>query len=181
MTDSRPVDSRNAGAIAGSTKIYIAGSQPDIRVPMREIRTTGDIPLVVYDCSGPYTDPSATIDATRGLPRIRDRWISERSDTRPVVSPVSSCKLPNSEPAIPRVSKTGAAVTQMAYARRGLITPEMEFVAIRENLLRDRHNLPPVTPESVRSELAAGRAVLPANINHPEAEPMILGDRKSVV
>ncbi|WP_397607105.1 phosphomethylpyrimidine synthase ThiC [Silanimonas sp.] len=198
--------------IPGSTKIYIEGSRPDLRVPMREIalsptpRTVGfekNAPLAVYDTSGPYTDPGANIDLARGLEALRARWIEERGDTE-VLSGLSSAfgrvregdakldalRFPNR--ALPRRAKNGANVTQMHYARRGIITPEMEYIAIRENQklesIREAHllkqhpgesfgaNLPKLmTPEFVREEVARGRAIIPANINHPELEPMIIG------
>jgi phosphomethylpyrimidine synthase len=198
--------------IPGSTKIYIEGSRPDLRVPMREIalsptpRTVGfekNAPLAVYDTSGPYTDPGANIDLARGLEALRARWIEERGDTE-VLSGLSSAfgrvregdakldalRFPNR--ALPRRAKSGANVTQMHYARRGIITPEMEYIAIRENQklesIREAHllkqhpgesfgaNLPKLmTPEFVREEVARGRAIIPANINHPELEPMIIG------
>jgi phosphomethylpyrimidine synthase len=123
-----------------TSKTYLPGSRPDIRVPMREVRlSTGDS-VVLYDTSGPYTDPDVATDYERGLPRLRERWIAER------------------EP-------VGGAVTQLAYARAGTITTEMEYVAIREG----------VTPEYVRDEVARGRAIIPANVNHPESEPMAIG------
>jgi phosphomethylpyrimidine synthase len=123
-----------------SSKTYLTGSRPDLRVPMREVRlTTGDS-VVLYDTSGPYTDPDVATDYERGLPPLRAGWIAERE-------PVDG------------------AVTQLAYARRGVITAEMEFVAIREG----------VSPEYVRDEVAAGRAIIPANVNHPETEPMAIG------
>jgi len=131
-------------ALPASRKIYVPGVlHPDIRVPMRHISvhpTAGEPGITVYDSSGPYTDPSVHIDIAAGLPRLRERWIAART-------PI------------------GGSVTQLAYARAGVITPEMEFVAIREQ----------VPPDFVRSEIAAGRAILPANVKHPEAEPMIIG------
>ncbi len=209
-----------------SRKYYVTGSRLDIRVPMREISQTptqtetGEIfnpPIYVYDSSGPYTDPQTSIDLKQGLPNIRNAWIVERNDTEQL-SQLSSefGKARQLNPALdkirfaslhlvenrkkleilPRRAKPGHNVTQMHYARRGIITPEMEFVAIRENqrldllradlqyqqLLKQHpgHNfgahLPKtITPEFVRSEIAAGRAIIPANINHPELEPMIIG------
>ncbi|MCX8049742.1 MAG: phosphomethylpyrimidine synthase ThiC [Methylohalobius sp.] len=195
-----------------STKIYVIGSRQDLRVPMRRIdlsptRTKqGPVPnppVYVYDTSGPYTDPNVEVDLTLGLPPVRLRWIEERNDSEVLAGPSSEyglrrlkdlqtahLRFPNLRP--PRRAKVGANVTQMHYARRGLITPEMEFVAIRENqnleAMREAYGsrlsrgepfsamLPKeITPEFVRQELAAGRAILPANINHPESEPMIIG------
>jgi thiamine biosynthesis protein ThiC len=190
-----------------SNKIYVQGSLHDLRVPMREIRLAKDNPPVtVYDTSGPYTDPDIDIDVRRGLPRIRERWIAGRgdSDMLPGVSSAyGQSRL--SDPALdylrfehsaaPRAAKAGKNVSQMHYARQGIITPEMEFVAIRENQRLEQCYLKDdamwqqhkgrnfgahvhdgfITPEFVRQEIAAGRAILPANINHPETEPMIIG------
>jgi phosphomethylpyrimidine synthase len=169
-----------------SRKVYVAGSRPDIRVPMREITQTDtpasfgaekNPPIVVYDTSGPYTDPACEADVQSGLPKLREHWIAERADSE------KSGEV--------RRAKAGSNVTQMHYARRGIITPEMEFIAIRENQRREdlseflaqqhpgQHfgaQIPSVvTPEFVRSEVARGRAIIPANINHPESEPMIIG------
>src|SRR6185312_14256435 len=130
-------------------KVYIQGSDSSIRVPAREIALTDGTTHALYDTSGPYTDPQATIDLKKGLPPLRDAWIDARGDTM----------------GKPRRAKPGANVTQMHYARRGEITPEMEFVALREG----------VEPALVRDEIARGRAILPANVNHPETEPMIIG------
>ncbi|MEM7082283.1 MAG: phosphomethylpyrimidine synthase ThiC [Pseudomonadota bacterium] len=199
-----------------SRKLYVKGSRDDIRVGMREIsveRTPTlfggeeNPPITVYDTSGPYTDPNADIDLLAGLPALRLPWIEERGDTELLArgsSSYSATRLADSKldnvrfPVASRIrrARQGANVTQMHYARRGIVTPEMEYVAIRENrrfeemrdayekggLLR-RHpgqsfgaNLPEiVTPEFVRSEIAAGRAIIPNNINHPESEPMIIG------
>ncbi len=169
-----------------SRKVYVRGSRPDIRVPWREIQLTptsgrfGDEenpPLRVYDTSGPYTDPEAEIDVRRGLPPLRRSWILERGDVeeyegRGVHPRDDGRKEGEPETAAPPGlkrrplrAKPGRAVTQMYYARRGIITPEMEFVAIREG----------VDPGFVREEVARGRAIIPANINHPESEPMIIG------
>ena len=198
--------------IPGSRKIHVQGSRPDLRVPMREIALTptptlfggeDNPPLTVYDTSGPYTDPAATIDLAQGLAPLRARWIEERGDTG-VLSGVSSrfgrdretdarldaVRFPSRR--LPRRAVAGANVTQMHYARRGIVTPEMEFVAIRENqrleAMRDAGLLAQhpgesfgaaipraVTAEFVRDEIARGRAILPCNINHPESEPMIIG------
>lgn len=170
-----------------SKKVYVEGSRPDIRVPMREITLsptkteTGIIenePVRVYDTSGPYTDPDLQPDIQKGLPPLRKRWILERGDVeeyegRPVKpedngfrnEKQSEITLPFERK--PLRAKKGKTVTQMHYAKRGIITPEMEFVAIREN----------IDPEIVRQEVAAGRAIIPSNINHPESEPMIIGSR----
>ncbi|MGL6291546.1 MAG: phosphomethylpyrimidine synthase ThiC [Silanimonas sp.] len=198
--------------IPGSVKIHIEGSRPDLRVPMREIalantpRTVGfekNAPLAVYDTSGPYSDPQANIDLARGLAAVRAAWIAERGDTE-VLSGLSSAfgrarehdgkldslRFPNR--ALPRRAKAGMNVSQMHYARRGIVTPEMEYIAIRENqrleAIREAHLLRQhpgesfgavlparITPEFVREEVARGRAIIPANINHPELEPMIIG------
>jgi phosphomethylpyrimidine synthase len=198
--------------IPGSRKVFVPGSRPDLRVPMREIAQTrtptlfggeDNPPLTVYDTSGPYTDPDASIDLSRGLPALRAQWIAERGDSEalPALSSgfgrarehdarLAALRFPGR--ALPRRARPGANVTQMHYARRGIVTPEMEFVAIRENqrleavrdaALRARHpgesfgaSIPElITPEFVRDEIARGRAILPSNINHPESEPMIIG------
>jgi phosphomethylpyrimidine synthase len=187
--------------LRASRKIHRPGAiHPQIRVPMREIAlhaSANEPPLIVYDSSGPYTDPNARIDINRGLPRMREAWITARNDVEHydgrVVSPLDNggaASAPEfSSRYRPMRGRGGAAVTQLAYARAGIITPEMEFVAIRENLGRERLHeaaqrdgnawgatLPDyVTPEFVRAEIAAGRAIIPANINHPESEPMIIG------
>ncbi len=199
-----------------SRKIYVAGSRTDIRVPMREIEQGDTLtsteaehnpPITVYDTSGPYTDPEAKIDLLQGLPALREQWIEERGDTELLNGPTSEFGARRqNDPALaslrfehirnPRRAKSGMNVTQMHYARQGIVTPEMEFIAIRENnrlqemrddpryskLLRQHAGqsfgaaIPEIiTPEFVRSEVAAGRAVIPANINHPELEPMIIG------
>lgn len=172
----------------GSRKVYEQGSRPDILVPKREIVLTntvtqaGDIenePIRVYDTSGPYTDAEAHIDVTKGLKRLRSAWIKEREDTesyegRQVKPEDNGYRLNGKESFqaaqtdfhhVPLRGKQGACVTQMHYAKKGIITPEMEFIALREQL----------SPEFVREEVASGRAVIPANINHPESEPMIIG------
>nr|WP_323848007.1 phosphomethylpyrimidine synthase ThiC [Nitrogeniibacter mangrovi] len=219
----------DAAAIAplpNSRKIHVEGSRPDVRVPMRQISQadtpTGfggekNPPIFVYDCSGPYTDPAAKIDIRSGLPALRAGWIEERGDTE-VLSDLSSefgraraadtaldeLRFPGLH-RTPRRAKAGANVTQMHYARQGIVTPEMEFIAIRENmnraayleslqgtgpvgdkmakLLTRQHpghsfgaSIPAeITPEFVRDEVARGRAIIPNNINHPESEPMIIG------
>ncbi len=205
------VDEAAVRPLPNSRKVYIEGSRPDILVPMREISqadthtATGvekNPPIFVYDCSGPYTDPEARIDIRAGLPALRAGWIEERGDTE-LLSGLSSeyGRTREHDPKLaelrfdlkrqPRRAKAGRNVTQMHYARQGIVTPEMEFVAIRENqrmealtdLLRTQHPghsfgaaIPKViTPEFVRDEIARGRAILPNNINHPESEPMIIG------
>jgi len=191
-----------SGALPASRKIYVDGDiHPEIRVPMREIAvhpTAGENPLPVYDSSGPYTDPTMVTEIRSGLPPLRAEWIKARGDVEPyegrTVIPadngfVSDSHLTPEFPHKPQPMRglDGKAPTQLAYARAGIITPEMEFVAIRENQLRTKApchrdgndfgaNIPDyVTPEFVRSEIAAGRAIIPANINHPEIEPMIIG------
>ena len=146
-------------------------------------------PVVVYDTSGLYTDPSYEVDINQGLPRMRERWVMERNDTdllpditseygkaRRDDSGLDNIRFPKQN--LPRVAKDGKRVTQMAYAKEGIITREMEYVAIRENLNNKELGIDSyITPEFVRQEVAAGRAVIPGNINHPEAEPMIIGER----
>ncbi|KGT46763.1 phosphomethylpyrimidine synthase ThiC [Acinetobacter sp. HR7] len=195
--------------LPASRKVYIQGSRPDIKVPMREISLTDtptglggekNLPLMVYDTSGVYTDPEASIDLNKGLPSVRDNWIEERSDTeiledlssefgRQRLRDIRTANIRFAHIQKPRKAKRGHNVTQMHYAKQGIITPEMEYIAIRENL-RQREgvdmrqhagqnfgaqNLREITPEFVRQEVAAGRAIIPANINHPECEPMIIG------
>ncbi len=158
------------------SKIYASGSDPSIRVPMREIELTNGERHVVYDTSGPYTDPASNTDVRRGLDPIRLQWILDRNDTEELDKPTSIYR--RGREAMPeldevrftaarkvRRAKPGANVSQMHYARRGIVTPEMEFIAIREGL----------APEFVRDEVACGRAIIPSNINHPETEPMIIG------
>jgi len=193
-----------------SRKVYIEGSRTDIRVPMREISLTPtttshgteeNAPILVYDTSGPYTDPSVKIDLEKGLPTVREAWIKERDDTLELVDLSSEYGKKRRDDASldelrfdhvrsPRKAKPGKNVSQMHYARQGIITPEMEYVAIRENQQRERlreitkqhpgesfgASIPRViTPEFVRDEIARGRAIIPANVNHPELEPMIIG------
>ncbi|MYS79849.1 phosphomethylpyrimidine synthase ThiC [Embleya scabrispora] len=148
---------------------YVAGSREDLRVPVRTVHLTNGETVRLYDTSGPYTDPAFEVDVRRGLPALREAWIEERGDTARYDGRIGALTpagfaVPGAG-ARPRRASGSEAVTQLAYARRGLVTPEMEFVAIREGL----------APESVRDEIAAGRAVLPANINHPEIEPMVIG------
>ncbi|MFG6175628.1 phosphomethylpyrimidine synthase ThiC [Halomonas sp. THAF12] len=218
LAESARVDAAAVQALPGSRKIYVEGSRPDIRVPFREIslsptRTSGvgpdeqNPPLLVYDTSGPYTDPEADIDLRRGLPELRRGWIEARDDTEFLDGPTSEYgRRRANDPMLaplrfdltrtPRRAKEGRNVTQLHYARQGIITPEMEFIAIRENqrrqalgteeverILGHQHpgesfgaRLPEeITPEFVRDEVAAGRAIIPCNINHPESEPMIIG------
>jgi phosphomethylpyrimidine synthase len=171
-----------------SRKIYLSGSRPDLRVPMREITQTPtsaqlgadeNPPIHVYDTSGPYTDPSIATDIRQGLQPLRRAWILERGDTQEYegreILPIDNGLKPGDPRANlavfngtrhhPLRALPGRAVTQMHYARRGIVTPEMEFIALREQ----------VEPNFVREEVARGRAIIPANINHPESEPMIIG------
>src|SRR5881396_3098860 len=168
-----------AQSTAASHKIYLNGSRPDLRVPTREVTLTGgNPPLRLYDTSGPCTDPDTQIDLKRGLPPLRLAWILGRGDVEELSGPTSSYRRRRDEdPSLggvrfasvrrPHRAKPGSRVTQMHYARRGEITPEMEFVALREGM----------APDIVRDEVARGRAILPANVNHPETEPMIIGRR----
>ncbi len=195
-----------------SQKLYVEGSRPDIQVPMREITlaethaTSGlekNPPITVYDTSGPYSDPNAQINLRKGLKDVRKAWIEDRQDTELLSACTSEYgrrRINDPELAhlrfehirLPRRARTGHNVSQMHYAKKGIITPEMEFVAIRENLLRQacqdpelkkQHsgesfgaNIPEeITTEFVRQEIALGRAIIPANINHPELEPVIIG------
>jgi phosphomethylpyrimidine synthase len=188
--------------LPASRKIYVESARfDDVRVPMREISvhpTAGEPPLPVYDSSGPYTDPKFTADIQAGLPQLRRKWLEARGDVEAYqgrdIQPadngfVEGHRLTPEFPVKPQPlrAKDGKAVTQLAYARQGIVTPEMEFIAIRENQLREAikeerdgedwgANIPDyVTAEFVRDEVAAGRAIIPANINHPECEPMIIG------
>ncbi len=205
------VDEAAVKSLPNSRKVYVAGSRPDIRVPMREISqsdTPADMgaeknpPIYVYDTSGPYTDPAVKIDIRSGLAPLREKWIAERNDTELLPDLTSAYgRSRAADPKLaelrfnlkrhPRRAKAGMNVSQMHYARRGIITPEMEYIAIRETQRRD--GLPElvtrqhpgqsfgaaipavITPEFVRDEVARGRAIIPANINHPETEPMIIG------
>ncbi|TXI00810.1 MAG: phosphomethylpyrimidine synthase ThiC, partial [Pseudorhodobacter sp.] len=211
------IDNLKGMAHPNSRRIFIQGSRPDIRVPLREIQLADTFvggtkeapqfepnePVPVYDTSGPYGEEAAPIDVRRGLPRLRENWVLERDDTDALDGLSSTFTqerladegldhlrfehLPSA-----RRAKPGRRVTQLHYARQGIVTPEMEFIALRENmgrervrseLLRTQHpgqgfgaRLPQnITPEFVRDEVAAGRAIIPSNINHPEAEPMIIG------
>ncbi|MGE4570927.1 MAG: phosphomethylpyrimidine synthase ThiC [Gammaproteobacteria bacterium] len=195
--------------LPNSTKIFVEGSRPDIQVPMREIKLTdtiGDLaevnePIHIYDTSGPYTDPRKSISFREGVGRLRTEWIAERGDTEELESFSSNfCNQRLQDKSLdelrfehtrtPRRAKKGQNVTQMHYAKQGIITPEMEFIAIRENCLWQEYkdqigqhkgedfgaSIPAaITPEFVRDEVARGRAIIPNNINHPETEPMIVG------
>lgn len=195
--------------LPASKKVYIEGSRPDIQVPMREISLTDtptglggehNPPVMVYDTSGVYTDPNVQIDLDKGLPSVRQNWIEERNDTDVLsgltskfgqerLKDIRTADIRFAHIQNPRRAKAGKNVTQMHYAKQGIITPEMEYIAIRENQ-RQREgvdmrqhpgqnfgakNLKEITPEFVRQEVAEGRAIIPANINHPELEPMIIG------
>jgi phosphomethylpyrimidine synthase len=219
------VDEAAIQPLPNSHKIYVEGSRPDVRVPMREISQSDtpasfgaekNPPIYVYDTSGPYTDPDAKIDIRSGLPALRAAWIAERGDTEELAGPTSQYGIERlNDPKLaelrfnlhrkPRRALPGKNVSQMHYARQGIITPEMEYIAIRENLRRKEYleglkasgpmgqkladlmgrqhpgqsfgaAIPSeITPEFVRSEVACGRAIIPMNINHPEIEPMIIG------
>ncbi|MDP3777976.1 phosphomethylpyrimidine synthase ThiC [Methylotenera sp.] len=211
LNETASVDESATTPFAKSRKVYVEGSRPDIRVPFREISLSDtpsafgaekNPPVVVYDTSGPYTDPTISIDIRNGLPALRTGWIMERGDVEQLDGPTSEFghqRLVDPELSEMRFNlhrkplraKAGANVSQMHYARKGIITPEMEFIAIRENqrrenmseLLQTQHpgqdfgaNIPKmITPEFVRDEVARGRAIIPLNINHPEIEPMIIG------
>ncbi|HJV22340.1 MAG TPA: phosphomethylpyrimidine synthase ThiC, partial [Holophagaceae bacterium] len=181
----------------GSEKVYVEGRQPGVRVPFRRIQLhptrrmddtlEANEPLLVYDTSGPYTDPAAGLDVTRGLTALRQEWILARQDTEELDHASSYYRqLRERDPELrdirfqvtrkARRALPGKNVSQMHYAKQGIVTPEMEFVAIRENLGREAAGIKSrITPEFVRDEIARGRAILPANINHPETEPMIIG------
>ncbi len=215
------VDDAAVKPLPNSRKVYVAGTRPDLRVPMREVvqaetpaafGAERNPPIYVYDTSGPYTDPEAKIDIRKGLGATREAWIEERGDTERLGGPTSEfgrARLDDPKLAElrfelkrkPRRAQPGRRVTQMHYARQGIVTPEMEYIAIRENLLGEQvlrstrsgealaemmtHQHPGesfgaalpkrITPEFVRDEVARGRAIIPANINHPETEPMIIG------
>ena len=184
----------------GSEKIYVSGKLYDIRVGMRKVNLTDTVkiidgkqivrhndPVYVYDTSGVYTDPKIEIDLEKGLPRLRESWITERNDverlseitsqygrSRMADRSLDAIRFKNVQ--LPYRAQKGKEITQMYYAKKGIITPEMEYVAIRENLQNEMLGIKShITPEFVRDEVAAGRAIIPANINHPEAEPMIIG------
>lgn len=201
--------------LPASKKVYVQGSRADIRVPFREITLTDtplgltqngkqdsfekNEPILVYDTSGVYTDPSVHIDLNQGLPKLRETWIAERDDTdvldgltsdfgKARLNDIRTADIRFAHIAKPRRAKRGKNVTQMHYARQGIITPEMEYIAIRENGkqregvdLRQHQgqnfgaSVREITPEFVRQEVAEGRAIIPCNINHPESEPMIIG------
>lgn len=198
--------------LPASKKVYIQGSRPDIAVPFREISLTDtptglaqgglekNEPILVYDTSGVYTDPNVQIDLNKGLPHVRQNWILERDDSeelsgltsqfgRERLKDIRTQNIRFAHISKPRRAKLGKNITQMHYAKQGIITPEMEYIAIRENQRQREgidmrqhqgqnfgsNNLIQITPEFVRSEVAAGRAIIPANINHPECEPMIIG------
>jgi phosphomethylpyrimidine synthase len=225
LATSAHVDDAAVQPLPRSRKVYVEGSRPDIRVPMREISQTDtpaafgaekNPPVYVYDTSGPYTDPQVKVDIRSGLEALREAWIDERGDTELLAGPTSRYgreRLADAKLAElrfdlkrrPRRAKAGKNVTQMHYARRGIVTPEMEYIAIRENLRRREYlaelraagpkgvkmaelmgrqhrgesfgaAIPAeVTPQFVRDEVARGRAIIPANVNHPESEPMIIG------
>ncbi len=219
LRQTATVDKASVQPFPNSKKIYVEGSRPDIQVPMREITLTPtpiegsspdkpaveqNPPVRVYDTSGVYSDPNVAVDVRKGLPTVRDAWIEERGDTE-ILNSESSIftqqRLNDPETAHlrfellrkPRRAIAGKNVSQLHYARQGIITPEMEYIAIRENMARAQAkqqgilglqhqgesfgaSIPEqITPEFVRSEVARGRAVIPANINHPEVEPMIIG------
>ncbi|WP_148251403.1 phosphomethylpyrimidine synthase ThiC [Raoultella terrigena] len=211
------IDTLEGSVFPNSQRIYIQGSQDNIRVPMREIQLSPTLiggskenpryedneAIPVYDTSGPYGDPDIAIDVHQGLAKLRQPWIDARNDSEPLSHRSSAYtqqrladdgldELRFSRLLTPKRAAAGRCVTQLHYARRGLVTPEMEFIAIRENMGRERirsavlrHQHPGegfgarlpdnITPEFVRDEVAAGRAIIPANINHPESEPMIIG------
>jgi phosphomethylpyrimidine synthase len=209
--ETAEIDPATKQPFTNSRKVYVQGSRPDIQVPFREISLSDtpsafgaekNPPVMVYDTSGPYTDPAVNIDIRNGLPALRAKWIEERNDTEQLDGPSSAFGVERqNDPELaemrfnlsrkPRRAKAGMNVSQMHYARKGIITPEMEYIAIRENqrrenmseLLQTQHkghdfgaSIPKViTPEFVREEVARGRAIIPLNINHPEIEPMIIG------
>ena len=186
----------------GSEKVYLKGRMHDIDVPMRKVNLTPTVkivngekmmrdndPVFIYDTSGPYTDPKVDININQGLPRTREAWISKRDDLEQLEGITSEYgRMREADKSLddirfahrysPRRAKQGRAITQMALAKEGIITPEMEYVAIRENMNNESLGIAShITPEMVRQEVASGRAVIPANINHPESEPMIIGSK----
>jgi len=211
LNETASLDPEALKSFAKSKKVYVTGSRPDLKVPFREISLSDtpssfgaekNPPVMVYDTSGPYTDPDYQIDIRNGLPSLRSQWIDERNDTEFLDGPTSVfgherktnpdlTKMRFNLLRQPRRAKTGKNVSQMHYAKQGIVTPEMEYIAIRENqrredmsaLLQTQHPghdfgaaIPKlITPEFVRDEVARGRAIIPANINHPETEPMIIG------
>ncbi|MBT8123591.1 MAG: phosphomethylpyrimidine synthase ThiC, partial [Gammaproteobacteria bacterium] len=203
-------------AFSGSKKIFVQGSREDLKVGMREVTCAStsasfgeeeNPPITIYDTSGPYTEPDVKIDLLQGLPSLRSNWIEERTDTEILLGPSSKFGTARQEDPktahlrfahyhAPRRAKPGSNVTQMHYAKQGIITPEMEYIAIREDMRLQEHRKDPrykkllkqhagvnfganipeqITPEFVRDEVASGRAIIPNNINHPESEPMIIG------
>lgn len=189
-------------AYAKREKAYMQGKLfPNIRVGMTKVNLTPTVtkdkngiphtepnsPVYIYDTSGPFSDPNIEIDLKKGLPRMRESWILDRNDTeqlKEVSSEYGKQRLADhsldslrfEHIQLPRRAKKGKAITQMAYAKAGIITPEMEYAAIRENMNCEELGIKThITPEFVRDEIARGRAVLPANINHPESEPMVIG------
>jgi len=183
-----------------SEKVYIPGIIHDIRVAMRKVnladtietvngerRVSPNSPVIIYDTSGPYSDPEVDIDLEKGLPRLRESWITARGDVEQLPEMSSEYgRIRAADPSLaslrfdhicrPYKARKGKEITQMYYAKQGIITPEMEYVSIRENQTNERLGIKShITPEFVRQEVAAGRAIIPANINHPEAEPMIIG------
>ena len=211
LNETASLDPEALKSFAKSKKVYVTGSRTDLKVPFREISLSDtpssfgaekNPPVMVYDTSGPYTDPDYQIDIRNGLPSLRSQWIDERNDTEFLDGPTSVfgherktnpelSKMRFNLLRQPRRAKAGKNVSQMHYAKQGIVTPEMEYIAIRENqrredmsaLLQTQHPghdfgaaIPKlITPEFVRDEVARGRAIIPANINHPETEPMIIG------
>ena len=211
LNETASLDPEALKSFAKSKKVYVTGSRPDLKVPFREISLSDtpssfgaekNPPVMVYDTSGPYTDPNYQIDIRNGLPSLRSKWIDERNDTEFLDGPTSLygherktnpelTKMRFNLLRQPRRAKAGKNVSQMHYAKQGIVTPEMEYIAIRENqrregmsaFLQTQHPghdfnaaIPKlITPEFVRDEVARGRAIIPANINHPETEPMIIG------
>ena len=211
LNETASLDPEALKSFAKSRKVHVTGSRPDLKVPFREISLSDtpssfgaekNPPVMVYDTSGPYTDPDYQIDIRNGLPSLRSQWIDERNDTEFLEGPTSIfgherktnpelTKMRFNLLRQPRRAKAGKNVSQMYYAKQGIVTPEMEYIAIRENqrregmsaLLQTQHPghdfgaaIPKmITPEFVRDEVARGRAIIPANINHPETEPMIIG------
>lgn len=199
------IENIDVSTYPNSEKIFVEGKIHGVRVGMRKIHQYPTVKIengkrveypnediTVYDTSGPYTDPSVHIDINKGLPRLREQWVEKRNDTeilpditsdygrmRRADKSLDTLRFPVEHK--PRKAKEGLRVTQMHYARKGIITPEMEYVAIRENLDNESRGIKThVTPEFVRDEIAAGRAIIAANINHPEAEPMVIGSAFSV-
>lgn len=199
------IENIDVNSYPGSEKVYMPGKIHDIKVGMRQVNLTPTVkidngerqqtdnaPVMVYDTSGVYTDPSVKIDINQGIPRIREEWTAKRDDLEQLPAITSEYgRMRESDKSLdeirfahryaPRRAKEGRRITQMALARQGVITPEMEYVAIRENMNNEALGIDThITPEFVREEIAKGRAIIPANINHPEAEPMIIGRNFSV-